>query len=108
MTDTPVRADIAMTGEVTLQGRVLPVGGIKEKALAALLHGVKTVIVPFANQKDVMEIPEEFKKQINFIFVEHLDEVLALALEEKVGRTKRGATNRGGKKPKESAAASAA
>ncbi|HVK60395.1 MAG TPA: endopeptidase La [Bdellovibrionales bacterium] len=109
MTDTPVRADIAMTGEVTLQGRVLPVGGIKEKALAALQQGVKTVIVPFQNQKDVLEIPEEFKKQINFIFVEHLDEVLALALEEKVGRVgKRSTPAAGGKKGKGAAAASAA
>jgi ATP-dependent Lon protease len=109
MTDTPVRADVAMTGEVTLQGRVLPIGGVKEKALAALQHGVKTVIVPFQNQKDVAEIPEEFKKQLNFIFVEHLDEVLALALDEKVGKIKRpGPSNKGGKKPKDAAAASAA
>jgi ATP-dependent Lon protease len=109
MTDTPVRADIAMTGEVTLQGRVLPIGGIKEKALAALSLGIKTVIVPFANKKDVLDIPEQFKSQINFIFVEHLDEVLALALEEKVGRSKRtGTSGKGGKKPKESSAASAA
>lgn len=109
MTDTPVRADVAMTGEVTLQGRVLPIGGVKEKALAALQHGIKTVIVPFQNQKDVAEIPEEFKKQLNFIFVEHLDEVLAMALEEKLGKTKRGGTTpKGGKKPKDQAAASAA
>ncbi len=109
MTDTPVRADVAMTGEVTLQGRVLPIGGIKEKALAALQNGVKTVIVPFQNQKDVSEIPEEFKKQLNFIFVEHLDEVLALALEEKLGKTRRtGPTQKGGKQPKDAAAASAA
>ena len=109
MTDTPVRSDVAMTGEVTLQGRVLPVGGIKEKALAALLHGVKTVIVPYQNQKDVADIPEEFKKQMSFIFVEHLDEVLALALEEKLGKSRRGATGgKGGKKPKDAAAASAA
>ncbi|RYZ76786.1 MAG: endopeptidase La [Proteobacteria bacterium] len=110
MTDTPVRADIAMTGEVTLQGRVLPIGGIKEKALAALSLGIKTVIVPFANKKDVMDIPEQFKSQINFIFVEHLDEVLALALEEKVGSKVKhtSGSNRGGKKPKESSAASAA
>jgi ATP-dependent Lon protease len=109
MTDTPVRHDVAMTGEVTLQGRVLPVGGIKEKALAALSQGVKTVIVPFANKKDVLEIPEEFKKQINFIFVEHLDEVLALALEDKIVRVgKRGTPAKGGKKSKDSSAASAA
>lgn len=109
MTDTPVRSDIAMTGEVTLQGRVLPIGGIKEKALAALLLGIKTVIVPFANKKDVLEIPEQFKSQINFIFVEHLDEVLAIALEEKVGgRVKRTGSGHSGRKPKGSAAASAA
>lgn len=108
MTDTPVRADVAMTGEVTLLGRVLPVGGIREKALAALLHGVKTVIVPYQNQKDVTDIPEEFRKQINFIFVEHLDEVLQMALEEKLGRSKRAPTSKGGKKPKDSTAASAA
>jgi ATP-dependent Lon protease len=108
MTDTPVRADVAMTGEVTLQGRVLPIGGLKEKALAALQQGVKTVIVPYQNQKDVLEIPEEFKKQLNFIFVEHLDEVLAMALEEKLGKTRRGSTQKGGKKPKDAAAASSA
>jgi ATP-dependent Lon protease len=111
MTDTPVRADVAMTGEVTLQGRVLPIGGIKEKALAALSLGIKTVIVPFSNKKDVMEIPEQFKSQINFIFVEHLDEVLAIALTEKFGgRVKRTGTGSGqtGRKPKGSAAASAA
>jgi len=109
MTDTPVRADVAMTGEVTLQGRVLPIGGIKEKALAALQYGIKTVICPYQNQKDVADIPEEFKKQLNFIFVEHLDEVLALALEEKVGKGKRvGPTNKGGKKPKDAAPASTA
>ena len=110
MTDTPVRADVAMTGEVTLQGRVLPIGGIKEKALAALSLGIKTVIVPFANKKDVMEIPEQFKKEISFIFVEHLDEVLAIALEEKITRTvKRAPTgSTGSRKSKGSAAASAA
>lgn len=108
MTDTPVRADIAMTGEVTLQGRVLPIGGIKEKALAALSLGIKTVIVPFANKKDVIDIPEQFKSQINFIFVEHLDEVLALALVEKVGRSKRtGTATKSGKKSKDSPAAAA-
>lgn len=111
MTDTPVRADIAMTGEVTLQGRVLPIGGIKEKALAALSLGIKTVIVPFANKKDVLEIPEQFKSQINFIFVEHLDEVLAIALDEKVSRSVKRSGSKaggGGRKPKDSAAASAA
>ena len=111
MTNTPVRTDIAMTGEVTLSGRVLPVGGIREKALAALNHGVKTVLIPFQNQKDVQDIPEEFRKQLSFIFVEHLDEVLQMALDaaldEKTGKTKRHST-KGGKKSKDTAAASAA
>jgi ATP-dependent Lon protease len=107
MTDTPVRADIAMTGEVTLAGRVLPIGGVKEKALAALMHGVPNVIVPFQNQKDVAEIPEEFKKNLNFIYVEHLDEVLQMALEEKLGKSRRAtAPQGGGKKSKDRAVAS--
>ena len=106
MTDTPIRTDVAMTGEVTLSGRVLAIGGIKEKALAALMHGVKTVICPMQNQKDVAEIPEQFKKNLNFIFVEHLDEVLAMALEDKVG--KRTKPTPKSKKGKDSPAASAA
>ncbi|MDX9730683.1 MAG: endopeptidase La [Bdellovibrionales bacterium] len=111
MTGSPVRTDIAMTGEVTLSGKVLPVGGIREKALAALNHGVKTVLIPFQNQKDVQDIPEEFRKQLSFVFVEHLDEVLQIALDnvagEKLGRTKRQGS-KGGKKTKDTAAASAA
>ncbi len=106
MTNTPVRSDVAMTGEVTLAGRVLAIGGIKEKALAALQLGIKTVICPVANQKDVAEISEIFRKNLNFVFVEHLDEVLALALEEKVGGAKRKINTQrgGGKKGKEIAA----
>jgi ATP-dependent Lon protease len=88
MTDTPVRKDVAMTGEVTLAGKVLPIGGIKEKALAALTKGVRTVIVPMANQKDVHEIPDDFKRQIKFIFVENLDEVLSVALDKKSAKKK--------------------
>ena len=81
-TGIPVRKDLAMTGEITLSGRVLPVGGIKEKCLAALTHGVTTVVVPLANQKDVSEIPDEFKKKLSFLFVENLDEVFALAFDK--------------------------
>lgn len=106
MTDTPIRTDVAMTGEVTLSGRVLAIGGIKEKALAALMHGVKTVICPMQNQKDVSEIPEQFKKNLNFIFVEHLDEVLAMALEDKIGKRTKPTPKT--KKGKDSPAASAA
>lgn len=111
MTNTPVRTDIAMTGEVTLSGRVLPIGGVREKALAALNHGIKTVLIPYQNQKDLQDIPEEFRRELNFIFVEHLDEVLQMALDpsldEKTGRTKR-TGNKAGKKSKDAAAASAA
>ena len=105
MTDNPVRADVAMTGEVTLAGRVLPIGGLKEKALAALTHGVKTIIVPLQNKKDVAEIPEEFKKSLNFVFAEHLDEVLTIALEEKVGAQKKTPGEKRNKKRDPTAAA---
>ncbi|NCN95269.1 MAG: endopeptidase La [Bdellovibrionales bacterium] len=80
-TGVPVKKDVAMTGEITLSGRVLPVGGIREKCLAAMTHGVTTIILPISNKKDVSEIPDEFKSKMNFIFVENLDEVFALALD---------------------------
>lgn len=88
MTGTPIRRDIAMTGEITLSGRVLPVGGIREKSLAALTHGVTTIILPMANQKDLADIADEFKKKLNFIFVENLDEVFALAFDKKDSKLK--------------------
>ena len=97
MTETPVCKDIAMTGEITLSGRVLPVGGIKEKALAALGHGITKVILPLANKKDVADIPDEFKEKINFIFVENLDEVFALAFDKK---TKKKSSGKGGGRKK--------
>ena len=106
MTDTPIRKDIAMTGEISLAGRVLPVGGIKEKFLAALNHGITTVILPVANKKDISDIPEEFKKKMTFMFVENLDEVFALAF-VKDGK-KNSSGHKGGKKSKLPAAASAA
>ncbi len=83
LTDTPVRCDIAMTGEVTLAGRVLPVGGIREKALAALNQGITTIVLPLANQKDLADIPDQFKEQMKFIFVENVDEVLAVVFDKK-------------------------
>jgi ATP-dependent Lon protease len=82
ITQIPTRKDVAMTGEVTLTGRVLPIGGVKEKCLAAFNHGVKTVILPMANQKDVSDIPDEIRNKMSFIFVEHLDEVLHIALNQ--------------------------
>lgn len=76
ITKTPVRADIAMTGEITLRGRVLPIGGLKEKILAAKNAGIKTVCVPIKNRKDIEEIPAEIKKGLNIVFVENLRQVL--------------------------------
>ncbi len=76
VTEKKVRADIAMTGEVTLRGRVLPIGGLKEKILAAKMAGVKTVLVPMENEKDVEEISKEIKSGIEIIFVEKMSEVI--------------------------------
>ena len=79
---TPVRKDVAMTGEITLRGRVLPVGGIKEKLLAAHRIGIGTLILPKDNEKDLEEVPEEVRNDLTIQFVETIDEVLALALED--------------------------
>jgi ATP-dependent Lon protease len=81
-TGIAVRGDVAMTGEITLRGRVLPVGGLREKALAALRNGVTTVILPKSNAKDVADIPRQLKRKMRFIPVEHMREVLAAALEK--------------------------
>jgi len=80
LTDIPVRNDIAMTGEVTLRGRVLPIGGLKEKLLAALRGGVKTVLIPKDNEKDLADIPENVKGALEIIPVEHVSAVLQHAL----------------------------
>lgn len=79
-TQIPVRKDVAMTGEVTLRGRVLEIGGFKEKTLAAHRAGVKTVIAPFHNEKDLIDIPEKVRNDLEFHFVKHMDEVLEIAL----------------------------
>jgi len=84
LTGIPVRRDIAMTGEVTLRGRVLPIGGLKEKLLAALRGGIRTVLIPAENEKDLVEIPASVKGQLDIIIVSHVDEVLAHALTEKI------------------------
>lgn len=80
VTHTPVRADLAMTGEVTLRGRVLPIGGLKEKILAAKMAEVKTVLVPKENEKDIEEISEEIKEGLEILFVETMEEVARSAL----------------------------
>jgi ATP-dependent Lon protease len=78
--EKPVRKEVAMTGEITLRGRVLPIGGLKEKALAAHRAGIKKVIVPEENEKDLGEIPESIKHDIEFLPVSHMDQVLSYAL----------------------------
>jgi ATP-dependent Lon protease len=80
LTGVPVRKDVAMTGEVTLRGRVLPIGGLKEKLLAALRGGIKTVLIPTENEKDLAEIPANIREGLEIIPVAHVDEVLRLAL----------------------------
>ena len=108
MTDMPVRHDIAMTGEITLQGRVLPVGGIREKCLAALTQGIREIVIPLANQKDLADIPAEFKNKMNFICVENVDEVFAVAFDKAAKGKPKVPSQKAGKKGKGSAAASAA
>jgi ATP-dependent Lon protease len=80
LSEVPVRGDLAMTGEITLRGNVLPIGGVKEKVLAAYRYGFKTIILPKENEKDLSEIPEDIAKQLEFRLVENMDEVLDTAL----------------------------
>jgi len=80
LTGIPVRADVAMTGEITLRGRVLPVGGVREKALAALRRGISRMVLPEANRQDLEEIPPELARKLEFHFVRNMEEVLALTL----------------------------
>ena len=80
ITGIPIRKDIAMTGEITLRGRVLPIGGLKEKLLAALRAGITTVFIPKDNEKDLVEIPDNVKKNLTILPVSHVDEVIARAL----------------------------
>jgi ATP-dependent Lon protease len=78
----PVNKDVAMTGEITLRGRVLPIGGLKEKALGALRAGIRTIIIPEKNKKDMAEIPMNVKRKINFVPVKNMEEVLSNAIDE--------------------------
>ena len=83
MTGIPIRRDVAMTGEITLRGRVLPIGGLKEKLLAALRAGITTVFIPRENEKDLVEIEANVKKDLKIIPVSHVDEVIGQALQRK-------------------------
>jgi ATP-dependent Lon protease len=80
ITNTEIRSDVAMTGEVTLRGKVLPIGGLKEKLLAAHRGGIKTVLIPFENERDLREIPDNIKAQLEIIPVKWVDEVIDVAL----------------------------
>ena len=83
LTGIPVRKDVAMTGEITLRGRVLPIGGLKSKILAAHLSGAKIVILPKKNEKDLRDVPDEVRKKMKLVLVENMDQVLGAALRRK-------------------------
>jgi len=89
LTGRSVRRDVAMTGEITLRGQVLPIGGVKEKVLAARRAGLKTIILARQNERDLQEIPEELRRDLKFVFVRKVDEVLAVALRPLPGRKRR-------------------
>jgi ATP-dependent Lon protease len=81
LTGRPVRSDVAMTGEVSLRGLVLPIGGVKEKVLAALRAGITTVMLPVRNRRDLEEIPAEAREKLAFVWLEDVDQAMAAALE---------------------------
>ncbi len=85
LTGTPVRNNLAMTGEITLRGRIMPVGGIKEKILAAVAHRLDEVLIPKQNKKDVQEVPAELRRKVKIRFVEHVDEIWPLASSKSAG-----------------------
>src|SRR5690606_37830653 len=80
LTERPVRHDLSMTGEITLRGRILPIGGVKEKLLAAQRAGISTVLLPAENARDLSEVPENILRKLTIEFVEHMDEVIEKAL----------------------------
>jgi len=88
LSGVPVKKDVAMTGEITLRGRVLPVGGLKEKVLAAHRNHIKNVIIPYLNKKDLVDLPPTIRKKINFQPVKHMDEVLRIALAKRKAERK--------------------
>jgi ATP-dependent Lon protease len=88
VTGRPVRADTAMTGEITLTGKVLPIGGLKEKALAAQRAGINRIIIPRRNERDIDDIPETLRKRMKFTLVDHVDEVLRTALQKSARRSR--------------------
>ena len=83
LSDSPVRGEVAMTGEITLRGLALPIGGVKEKVLAAKRAGIRTVILPERNRKDLADVPKHVHRGLTFEFVRHVDKVLRIALSGK-------------------------
>ena len=103
LTGIPVRADVAMTGEITLRGEVTAIGGLKEKLLAAHRGGIKTVLIPEENVKDLQEIPENVKNQLEIVPVKWIDKVLEVALETRAAaaaRRRAGEGRRAGARPR--------
>jgi ATP-dependent Lon protease len=88
VTGRPVRADVAMTGEITLTGMVLPIGGLKEKALAAQRAGIRRIVIPRRNEADIDDIPEVLRRKMTFMPVDHIDEVLDIALQKRARRSR--------------------
>jgi len=90
LTGLPVRRDIAMTGEISIRGRILPIGGLKEKTMAALRAGIHTVIIPAENEKDLAEIDQTVRSALNFITTDHVDKVLDTVLVRTAGTAEHG------------------
>ncbi len=88
ITQVPTDKNIAMTGEITLRGRVLPIGGLKEKSLAALRHKIKKIVIPERNRKDMEDIPETIKKKLEYVYVKHIDDVIDAAFVKKVRKSR--------------------
>jgi ATP-dependent Lon protease len=101
LTGKPVNKNIAMTGEVTLRGRVLPIGGLKEKTLAAKRMGINKVIIPKRNKKDLEDIPKYIKKDMEFVFAETMDDVLKVALKKVNNKKEPKAKNKGSRSKKQ-------
>src|SRR6185369_13488324 len=80
LTGRPIKENLAMTGEITLRGKVLPIGGVKDKVLAAHRAGIRTIILPRRNERDIDDIPEEVRHELTFVFADHMEEVLGAAL----------------------------
>jgi ATP-dependent Lon protease len=89
LTGRVVHHDIAMTGEITLRGRILPVGGLKEKSMAAHRAGITTIIVPSRNKKDLVEIPKKIQRDLKFVFVDRMEDVLPVALAPEAAKPRR-------------------